>query len=71
MWFLAPGEVGLDLLALMDRSNTEILTGGLTVPANNSKLKNKENSMAKGQSLQDPFLNGLAQGASARFDLPG
>jgi len=29
------------------------------VPANNSKLKNKENSMAKGQSLQDPFLNAL------------
>jgi host factor-I protein len=29
------------------------------VPANNSKLKNKENPMAKGQSLQDPFLNAL------------
>jgi host factor-I protein len=29
------------------------------VPANNSKPKNKENSMAKGQSLQDPFLNAL------------
>jgi host factor-I protein len=27
--------------------------------ANNSILKNKENSMAKGQSLQDPFLNAL------------
>jgi len=27
--------------------------------ANNSKLKNKENPMAKGQSLQDPFLNAL------------
>jgi host factor-I protein len=35
------------------------LTRGLLVPANNSKLKNKENSMAKGQSLQDPFLNAL------------
>ena len=43
----------------MDRSNTEVLTGGLTVPANNSKLKNKEKPMAKGQSLQDPFLNAL------------
>jgi host factor-I protein len=29
------------------------------LPANNSKLKNKENPMAKGQSLQDPFLNAL------------
>jgi len=29
------------------------------VAANNSKLKNKENPMAKGQSLQDPFLNAL------------
>jgi host factor-I protein len=29
------------------------------VPANNSKAKNKENPMAKGQSLQDPFLNAL------------
>jgi host factor-I protein len=35
------------------------LNRGLLVPANNSKLKNKENSMAKGQSLQDPFLNAL------------
>jgi host factor-I protein len=35
------------------------LTSGLVVPANNSKLKNKENPMAKGQSLQDPFLNAL------------
>jgi host factor-I protein len=26
---------------------------------NNSKWKNKENTMAKGQSLQDPFLNAL------------
>jgi host factor-I protein len=25
----------------------------------NSKLNNKENPMAKGQSLQDPFLNAL------------
>ena len=38
--------------------NTEVARG-LLVPANNSKLKNKENSMAKGQSLQDPFLNAL------------
>jgi host factor-I protein len=29
------------------------------VSANNSKLENKENPMAKGQSLQDPFLNAL------------
>jgi host factor-I protein len=35
------------------------LTGGPLVPANNSILKNKENPMAKGQSLQDPFLNAL------------
>jgi host factor-I protein len=35
------------------------LTRGALVPANNSKLKNKENPMAKGQSLQDPFLNAL------------
>jgi host factor-I protein len=59
VWFLALGEVGLALLALMDRSNTEVFTGGLLVPANNSKLKNKEKPMAKGQSLQDPFLNAL------------
>jgi host factor-I protein len=38
--------------------NTDVDRGPL-VPANNSKLKNKENSMAKGQSLQDPFLNAL------------
>jgi host factor-I protein len=35
------------------------LTGDPLVPANNSTLKNKENPMAKGQSLQDPFLNAL------------
>jgi len=35
------------------------VTVGLLLPANNSKLKNKENPMAKGQSLQDPFLNAL------------
>jgi host factor-I protein len=29
------------------------------VSANNSIFKNKENPMAKGQSLQDPFLNAL------------
>jgi host factor-I protein len=38
--------------------NTDVDRGPL-VPANNTKLKNKENSMAKGQSLQDPFLNAL------------
>jgi host factor-I protein len=30
-----------------------------TGPLNQKRLKNKENLMAKGQSLQDPFLNAL------------
>jgi host factor-I protein len=30
-----------------------------TDPLNQKRLKNKENLMAKGQSLQDPFLNAL------------
>ena len=52
---LAPSFTGQDLLVgslNMDAFGCDPIT-------NNTKRNNKENTMAKGQSLQDPFLNAL------------
>jgi host factor-I protein len=52
------GFAPLGALVCYGTRNREVLTRTFVL-ANNSKLKNKENPMAKGQSLQDPFLNAL------------
>ena len=45
-------------ISLCETADMEVRCGLDCLP-NNSKRKNKENMMAKGQSLQDPFLNAL------------
>jgi host factor-I protein len=47
------------LFEIADPGNTERSVAVAIVLPNNSKRKKKENTMAKGQSLQDPFLNAL------------